>query len=44
MEEIQTRDGMIPNASFSDSLIPDRARHPADRPELEDPEPDIPTA
>ena len=31
MEEIQTRDGLITNASFTDYLIPTDARHAARR-------------
>jgi CO/xanthine dehydrogenase Mo-binding subunit len=43
MEEIQTRDGLITNASFTDYLIPTTLDMPAIDAELvEDPEPDAP--
>ena len=43
MEEIQTRDGLITNASFTDYLIPTALDMPPVVSELiEDPEPDAP--
>jgi CO/xanthine dehydrogenase Mo-binding subunit len=43
MEEIQTRDGVIVNASFTDYLIPTALDMPRVDAELvEDPEPDAP--
>ena len=43
MEEIQTRDGVIANASFTDYLIPTALDMPPVVSELiEDPEPDAP--
>jgi CO/xanthine dehydrogenase Mo-binding subunit len=43
MEEIQTRDGLITNASFTDYLIPTALDMPVVETELvEDPEPDAP--
>jgi CO/xanthine dehydrogenase Mo-binding subunit len=43
MEEIQTRDGLITNASFTDYLIPTTLDMPVIDAELvEDPEPDAP--
>ena len=42
MEEIQTRDGLITNASFTDYLIPTALDMPPVDAELVDPEPDAP--
>jgi CO/xanthine dehydrogenase Mo-binding subunit len=43
MEEIQTRDGLITNASFTDYLIPTTLDMPQVQSELvEDPDPDAP--
>ena len=45
MEEIQTRDGLITNASFTDYLIPTALdMPPVESVLIEDPEPDAPTA